>query len=117
MTKPKPKRARQLGVSEARYEELLKAQNGGCALCGRPPKTRRLHVDHDHRTGEVRGLLCFVCNRFLPASRDAAWHRKAASYLEDRPAMTPVEAVRFLAAGEEAVGQILADLQPYTHAR
>lgn len=104
MTKPKPKRARQLGVTDAEYQRLLEAQNGGCALCGRPPKTRRLHVDHDHRTGAVRGLLCFVCNRFLPASRDADWHRRAAEYLEPDDAPLPMSL-------------LLSRLQPYTMRR
>ena len=50
----------------------LEAQQGGkCAICGRPPKTRRLHVDHHHacyrydKRASVRGLLCHRCNRGL----------------------------------------------------
>lgn len=62
----KPKRAKALGVSDEDYARMLAAQGGGCAICGAPPKTRRLHVDHDHRTGAVRGLLCYRCNRALP---------------------------------------------------
>lgn len=45
------------------YQALLNAQAGGCALCGRAPQPgRSLHVDHDHKTGTIRGLLCFRCN-------------------------------------------------------
>src|SRR5438552_1390720 len=45
------------------YERRLKEQGGGCAICSRPPKrNKRLCVDHNHRTGLVRGLLCSVCN-------------------------------------------------------
>ncbi len=45
------------------YERLLHEQNRVCALCLAPPKpTRMLAVDHDHRTGRIRGLLCDVCN-------------------------------------------------------
>lgn len=64
-TKRKPTRAKALGVSDEQYERLLAAQGGGCAICGNTPKTRRLHVDHDHATGEVRGLICHRDNRFL----------------------------------------------------
>jgi len=81
MTPRKPKRAKQLGITDAEYERLLAAQGGHCALCANTPKTRRLHVDHDHRTGEVRGLLCYVCNKYLPATRTASWHLRAADYL------------------------------------
>ncbi len=79
----KPTRARALGVTDADYERLLTAQGGHCALCPTKPKSRRLHVDHDHATGKVRGLLCYRCNRALPASLDADWHRDAADYLDD----------------------------------
>jgi len=52
------------GISVQEYEELLDAQAGGCALCGGTHRSgRRLHVDHDHETGRVRGLLCYPCNQ------------------------------------------------------
>jgi hypothetical protein len=74
-------RAKQLGVSDADYEALLAAQGGGCAICGNPPKTRRLDVDHDHKTGKVRGLLCHRCNRALPNWVTADWLLRASGYL------------------------------------
>jgi len=77
---PKPRRA-QLGVSLEQYEEMLARQNGGCAICGNPPKTRRLDVDHDHRTGKIRGLLCHRCNRALPSWVTGAWLFKALEYI------------------------------------
>jgi hypothetical protein len=83
VTAKKPTRARQLGVTDEEYARLLAAQGGHCVLCPNTPKTRRLHVDHDHATGKVRGLLCYVCNRSLPASRDAYWHEDAARYLRN----------------------------------
>jgi hypothetical protein len=53
---------RTFGLSTEEYLSILKAQGGGCAVCGREPrKDRALHVDHDHATGDVRGLLCFRC--------------------------------------------------------
>jgi hypothetical protein len=54
---------RVFNLTAAQYEELLEAQGGGCALCGRAPRSdRSLHVDHNHKTGVLRGLLCFRCN-------------------------------------------------------
>lgn len=40
------------------YEALLKKQNNGCAICGEKPEKRPLSVDHCHKTGRIRGLLC-----------------------------------------------------------
>lgn len=60
---------------------MLAEQAGGCAICGAEPKTRRLHVDHDHKTGAVRGLLCYRCNRALPHYLGAEWLRDAIGYL------------------------------------
>jgi len=49
------------------YMALYTAQDGCCAICGLPPKTggRNLHIDHDHETGVVRGLLCYRHNTAL----------------------------------------------------
>jgi Recombination endonuclease VII len=75
-------RAAQLGITDADYQALLASQGGGCAICDHPPRTRRLHVDHDHKTGKVRGLLCHRCNRALPSWISLAWLRSAIDYLE-----------------------------------
>ena len=77
----KPRRAKQLGVSDEDYAVLLSQQGGGCAICGAKPKTRRLHVDHDHATGKVRGLLCHRCNRALPTWANVHWLLAAGNYL------------------------------------
>ena len=69
-------------ITPAEYERWLEHQAGGCAVCGRPPKTRRLDQDHDHRTGLFRGLLCHQCNRMLPAWMTPERLRAAAAYLE-----------------------------------
>ena len=78
----KPRRAAALGVDDAEYARLLEAQGGGCAICGSKPKTRRLHVDHDHATGRVRGLLCHRCNRALPSWIGPEWLADAIEYLD-----------------------------------
>lgn len=57
------KKLRKYGMTPGEYDILLKRQNGVCAICGKPPKPKKkLHVDHDHMNGKVRGLLCFRCN-------------------------------------------------------
>jgi hypothetical protein len=62
---------RRAGVSLATYKRMLERQGGRCAICGKksPDKGHaRFSVDHDHRTGKIRGLLCRNCNagiRFL----------------------------------------------------
>lgn len=63
------------GISYAEYQKMLKEQAGVCAICKTPPTGKRrhevLHVDHDHTTGEVRGLLCKTCNAALGAFQDS----------------------------------------------
>ena len=52
------------GLTVEGYELRLLAQSGKCAVCGMAGNVggKRLAVDHDHRTGEIRGLLCNPCN-------------------------------------------------------
>lgn len=50
------------GLSLAQYDVMLEEQGGVCAVCGRSNGSKRLFIDHDHATGEVRGLLCHACN-------------------------------------------------------
>lgn len=62
---PKPgKRARELrqkyDLTEAEYSAMFERQGGRCLICD--VKKGRLDVDHDHETGQVRGLLCHRCN-------------------------------------------------------
>ena len=66
------------GITVERFEELLELQAGCCAICHKPPteanghrNKHRLHVDHDHETGTVRGLLCNNCNAGLGYFRDS----------------------------------------------
>jgi hypothetical protein len=52
------------GISPDEYNRLFESQNGRCAICGKPQSElkKALHVDHNHDSGEIRGLLCFTCN-------------------------------------------------------
>jgi hypothetical protein len=82
------------GITLADYRRLLTHQGGVCAICRRPPVNRALHVDHDHTTKVVRGLLCFDCNRHLVGrQRHPEKLRAAARYLEAPPAVAVLGAV------------------------
>lgn len=77
------------GMDIDTYERMLAEQDGKCFLCGRTPEpggrkaASRLHVDHDHRTGRIRRLLCHVCNRGLGYLQDDPdLLRAAADYIE-----------------------------------
>ena len=63
------------GISPEQYDAMFDALGGACAICervvaGKPPSRERLHVDHDHETGKIRGLLCGACNVSLGGFRD-----------------------------------------------
>jgi hypothetical protein len=72
------------------YEAMAKAQHGACYTCGAVPAEgqRRLAVDHDHKTGLVRGLLCGLCNRALGLIRgdDPTVAEALGAYLRKPPA-------------------------------
>lgn len=51
-----------LGITLEEYNNLVKIQNGKCAICLKSEKNKKLAIDHDHKTGKIRGLLCFRCN-------------------------------------------------------
>lgn len=53
------------GLTLGDYSDILQKQNNACALCYRCPGKTPLHVDHDHVTKKVRGLLCHQCNWYL----------------------------------------------------
>jgi hypothetical protein len=53
------------GIDLTEYERLFEQQGGKCDICGNPPKSKALAVDHDHESGAVRSLLCFRCNKFM----------------------------------------------------
>ena len=53
------------GVSPEEYYEMYKEQDGKCKICGCELEDEYLNIDHDSKTGEVRGLLCPNCNKGL----------------------------------------------------
>lgn len=60
----------EFGMSTEDYWEMFDRQGGRCAICRAVPDWKRLAVDHDHETGEVRGLLCNSCNCGLGFFKD-----------------------------------------------
>jgi hypothetical protein len=71
---------RTYGLTEDQLRAILADQMGVCAICLSP---RPQHVDHDHRTGRVRGILCFACNAALGQMKDQPQVlRRAVDYLE-----------------------------------
>lgn len=73
---------RDFGISEKQYLDMLEIQGGVCAICGKKETSRNLAVDHDHKTGLVRGLLCQKCNTGLGLLSDSlTMLEKAIKYL------------------------------------
>ena len=79
----------QTGLTWEEFKQLEKKQDGKCRICKNPPNPSknpneaRLHVDHDHKTNEIRGLLCARCNTLLGwAKDDIDLLESAAKYLK-----------------------------------
>jgi hypothetical protein len=75
---------RTYGITEEQYQEIFQKQNGNCAVCKRHQTVfkQRLAVDHNHKTGQIRGLLCNHCNRYVIGRRnDPELYKSASEYL------------------------------------
>lgn len=75
-------------LSRGDYNAILIAQQNVCAICNKtnPSKKRSLAVDHNPQTGEVRGILCYGCNRALCAFDNTDLLEKIQNYLQNPPA-------------------------------
>ncbi len=82
---------RHYGLTPEDYEALFDGQSGCCPICGLTlPEGKNTHVDHDHKTGVVRGLLCHHCNMLLGQARDSKEVLRAAiAYLESAEGRSP----------------------------
>lgn len=89
------------GVTPIEYRAMYRAQGGRCYVCRRANgKSRRLGVDHDHLTGEVRGLVCTgslnanTCNRLIAFYNREQLLRAVAMLSEPPPARAVLHAMR-----------------------
>jgi hypothetical protein len=90
---------RTYGITAEEYRALFIAQGGRCYICQRVARSKRLAVDHDHVTGEVRGLLCADsergCNHAILGNiRDVEMARRIVKYLEAPPARSVLTSLR-----------------------
>lgn len=74
-------RIRAYGIEPEIYYEMLEKQGQRCAICNAESKRRAMNIDHDHKTGKVRGLLCDGCNLSLGHLEKDEWVIKAKQYL------------------------------------
>ena len=86
----RPHHLKQYGLSVEQYEAMVEYQDHKCKVCGEEESAmdkngthRRLAIDHDHDTGQIRGLLCSKCNTALGSFRDNVENlKRAILYLE-----------------------------------
>jgi len=75
------------GITDEEYEELAAQQGWACWICGEKAGKgpgKKLHVDHNHKTGKVRGLLCSSCNGGLGSLHDSMeLLKRAIEYLQE----------------------------------
>ncbi|GAB3658989.1 hypothetical protein GCM10027589_19860 [Actinocorallia lasiicapitis] len=89
---------RSYGLTPEDVERMVAEQGGLCAICG---VRAAEHVDHDHRTGKVRGMLCFACNVTLGQFNDeAALFLRAVAYLQAHGTLDELELPVFVKVGE-----------------
>jgi hypothetical protein len=108
---------REYGLTGLEYRALYYAQGGRCYVCRKAAgKAKRLGVDHDHLTGEVRGLLCtgslnaMTCNRLIAIYGRDALLRAAAMLSDPPPARAILQAVH---AGDGTVPSLIPGNPPF----
>lgn len=101
------------GVTEAEYRAMYRAQGGRCYVCRKASgKARRLGVDHNHMTGEVRGLVCtgslsaMTCNRLIAIFTRAMLVRAVEMLSDPPPARAVLVAMR---TGQEMIPSVVGN--------
>ena len=105
---------RKYGLTEVEYRALYRAQGGKCYVCRRADgTTRRLGVDHNHVTGEVRGLVCTgsidpkTCNRLIAFYTRDALIRAAQMLSDPPPARAVLAAIRNDETGDPTIPNLV----------
>lgn len=85
--KPDKRRATEIkklyGLLPEQLTKMVQEQNNKCKICNRPPQGKRpLAIDHCHKSGRVRGLLCYRCNRSVALLDDQELLEKAIAYIK-----------------------------------
>ena len=77
---------RHYGMTLEQYDRMFEDQDGVCAICGGINKSgRRLYVDHNHKTGKIRALLCCLCNNLIGNAREnITILRSTINYLKEK---------------------------------
>lgn len=101
------KRNRKLrySITKEEFDAMREAQEYKCAICRKHESKckKGLHLDHNHETGKIRGLLCAVCNlslpiveheRILPRPATESWKHKAREYLKQHEANNNQRGIR-----------------------
>lgn len=71
------------GLTVQEWQRLLESQDEKCQICKKDLTTKNTHVDHDHVTDQIRGLLCFECNTGIGKFHDnIEWLLAAVAYLQ-----------------------------------
>ena len=100
-------RYRKYGITQEDFDYLLKEQNKSCAICKVSFENQTPHVDHDHDTGYVRGLLCSKCNTGIGLLQDCLITLgQAKDYLESSARMA------IYSLWEQAVSNSTKDTKP-----
>lgn len=71
ITRQKSKLKAKYGMTIEQYDAMVKEQKGVCYICKNENPTRKLNVDHCHKTGKIRRLLCDKCNMTLGLINDS----------------------------------------------
>lgn len=83
---------KKFGLTVEQYKFIYDSQKGKCAICGDKEGKKNFSIDHDHKTGKVRGLLCNNCNSGIGYLRDnVKIIFKAAEYIKKHSQENPIK--------------------------